>query len=202
MPQRRHYTCTVEGCGRPHKAAGLCQTHYMQTRRGAPITPVIRVRAGEKPPECSEADCHNPVKAKGLCMMHYARLLRHGYTTERARTRPPKPCSVPGCGNRLYSNGLCNQHHLRFRKAAQHGMSFDDYLEMQAKQRFVCAICEQPERAVNAHSLKRKELAIDHCHDTGKVRGLLCSSCNRGLGLFADDPQLLQRAADYLKSHR
>lgn len=42
-------------------------------------------------------------------------------------------------------------------------------------------------------------LHIDHCHKTGKVRGLLCSNCNTGLGMFRDSPMLLNRASEYLK---
>jgi hypothetical protein len=43
-----------------------------------------------------------------------------------------------------------------------------------------------------------KELAIDHCHKTGKIRGLLCKNCNQGLGQFKDNIDLLLSAAKYL----
>lgn len=55
-------------------------------------------------------------------------------------------------------------------------------------QQGLCAIC-QHETAV---------LHIDHCHENNKVRGLLCGSCNRGLGMFKDNPELLKAAAEYL----
>lgn len=56
----------------------------------------------------------------------------------------------------------------------------------------VCAICLKPPTV--------KALCVDHSHDTGTVRGLLCDKCNQGLGRFDDDPTMLEAAIQYLKS--
>jgi hypothetical protein len=61
----------------------------------------------------------------------------------------------------------------------------------------LCAICGSREnRKINGKYAT--ELSIDHCHRTGKVRGLLCHCCNLALGLFKDNPALLEKAASYL----
>ena len=78
-------------------------------------------------------------------------------------------------------------------------ISHKEYISMLAKQSNVCAICQQPETVKLRGILKR--LAVDHCHATGKIRGLLCQGCNTSLGNFNDDVSLLERAIAYLKSH-
>lgn len=60
----------------------------------------------------------------------------------------------------------------------------------------LCDICSKPGDG------RWSELSIDHCHGTGHFRGMLCSSCNRGLGLFQDDPVLMSKAIDYLIQYR
>ena len=69
-------------------------------------------------------------------------------------------------------------------------MSESSYNAMWLAQDGKCAIC----RLVCI-----KSLAVDHCHKTGKIRGLLCMRCNTALGMFKDDPSLLLRAIEYLK---
>lgn len=59
-----------------------------------------------------------------------------------------------------------------------------------------CAICKCE------MSLTRQGPCIDHCHSSGRIRGLLCSSCNRGLGHFKDRPEFLVSAAEYIKKSR
>lgn len=88
------------------------------------------------------------------------------------------------------------EHHLdlRYRK---YGMRHADFQRMLAEQDGVCAICGQPETSRERGQLRR--LAVDHCHETGVVRGLLCHRCNHTLGRMNDDPALLRRAADYLE---
>ena len=79
------------------------------------------------------------------------------------------------------------------------GMTLDDYQRMHDEQAGLCACCGRPEQAVRGG--KEMWLAVDHCHSTGRVRGLLCTNCNNGLGRFRDDPSLLRRAAEYLERH-
>lgn len=88
---------------------------------------------------------------------------------------------------------LRQQRDLVLRKT--YGISTDDYDRMFAEQGGVCAICRQPEP-----DKRRKYLSVDHCHREGRVRKLLCSRCNKGLGHFLDDPLLLREAASYLES--
>lgn len=73
-----------------------------------------------------------------------------------------------------------------------YGISSIQYEQMFLNQNGACAICLQK---------SKKALCIDHNHATKKVRGLLCHSCNKGLGIFKDNPENLIRAIDYLRSY-
>lgn len=72
----------------------------------------------------------------------------------------------------------------------KYGLTLEDYQNMFERQNGVCAICEEIEEG--------RMLAVDHDHKTNKVRGLLCGSCNRALGLFKDNPELISRAKEYV----
>lgn len=76
------------------------------------------------------------------------------------------------------------------------GISLEDYNEMSKKQNHVCAICGKPEM-----NNKNKVLCVDHNHETGAIRQLLCGLCNSGLGAFRDDKTLLETAIKYLQTH-
>jgi hypothetical protein len=69
-----------------------------------------------------------------------------------------------------------------------YGIDLEDYNRMFAEQNGVCAACGFPESRIEAKTKKPKNLAVDHCHTTGRVRGLLCHYCNSALGLLKDDP--------------
>lgn len=84
-----------------------------------------------------------------------------------------------------------------YKMRSRYGIGPDDYERMHAEQEGLCAICREPETARHA-SGATKALSVDHCHDTGRVRGLLCHRCNRVLGLLNEDRALLTAATDYL----
>lgn len=77
------------------------------------------------------------------------------------------------------------------------GMTLEEYGEMLERQNGVCAICKKT-CSTKYKSGKVRDLSVDHDHDTGKVRGLLCNACNLGIGKFNDDAELLKAAAEYL----
>ena len=80
-----------------------------------------------------------------------------------------------------------------------YNITIQEYDELLKKQGGVCAICGRPEEIRNPTARDRSSLAVDHCHETGKVRGLLCFKCNTGIGALGDDIEALERAISYLK---
>lgn len=72
-----------------------------------------------------------------------------------------------------------------------------EYNRLRDQQGFCCAICGKPE-GEDIYKNKPALLKIDHCHTTGEVRGLLCQTCNIGLGHFKDSTKLLKSAIRYL----
>lgn len=76
-----------------------------------------------------------------------------------------------------------------------HRLTVAEYEQKFVSQGGNCAICNQP------GTTTAKALSVDHNHATGETRGLLCNSCNLGLGKFKDSPDFLLAAAAYLKAH-
>jgi len=73
------------------------------------------------------------------------------------------------------------------------GITLEDYNNLKKKQNYKCAICDTEK------SSEGRDFHVDHCHTTGKVRGLLCSRCNTALGSFKDSIDTLKRAIKYLE---
>lgn len=82
--------------------------------------------------------------------------------------------------------------------ARAYGISLEEYDELLKSQSGVCAICGEPEWVTQYGKLRM--LCVDHDHLSGKVRGLLCSNCNRAIGLLNDDVDTLKKAIHYLQS--
>lgn len=76
-----------------------------------------------------------------------------------------------------------------------YGITAEDYARMGRRQRWRCAICGRPPYPAGTR------LVVDHCHETGRVRALLCHTCNTALGLMGDKAERLDAAARYLRHH-
>lgn len=81
-----------------------------------------------------------------------------------------------------------------------YGMTGEEYGEMLAAQKGLCAVCGKPETAM--FNGVPKVMHVDHDHATGQIRELLCGSCNGMLGLAKDSPETLRSAADYIEKHQ
>jgi hypothetical protein len=79
------------------------------------------------------------------------------------------------------------------RNLKRYNLTVEEYYEMVLLQDGKCAICKEEPVGERPY--------VDHCHKLGNIRGLLCSSCNFGLGHFKNDPNLLQNAINYLLAH-
>ncbi len=82
-----------------------------------------------------------------------------------------------------------NRTHIR----RSYGLEWEEYIALMNKQCGKCALCG------SEGSGKDTRLVVDHCHETGRVRGLLCWSCNVGIGLFKEDTDLLNKVIDYIR---
>lgn len=79
-----------------------------------------------------------------------------------------------------------------------YGLTIEQYEAMLVEQGGVCALCRKPPSG----RANGGRLHVDHDHETGRVRRLLCYHCNNALGHFRDDPDLMRRAADYIEEFR
>lgn len=189
--------CTIEGCGLPVAANGLCDKHYRRTRRyGTADLPA-------RPVACTVEDCDRAVAALGLCDLHYRRRRSKGTATPERVCRQCGETIPDGVkGRRVYCSHQCAEafgywerrrtHRANWLK--QYGLTEEQYDAMVVAQEGRCAICRCAEPGGNGG----KHWHIDHDHATGRVRGVLCSECNTGLGKFKDDPNLLEAAVRYL----
>lgn len=164
------------------------------------------------------------VRCKSFCAKHYSRFTRTGNATLlKVNTRPRKAgvnenwCGKCSCfkdvsefsRSRDRSNGLtsiCKKcASIRFKKGYNselkskhwekrltrlYGISAQEYSSLLERQNGFCAICKKKTKT---------KLAVDHCHKSGKVRGLLCFRCNSTLGKVEDSQELLAYFIEYLK---
>ena len=101
-------------------------------------------------------------------------------------------------GGRGYKCYECHNTYTNGRRIIQsYGISLPEFTEMLARQGGGCAICGR--KVDNHKNGKKRRMCVDHDHETGLMRGILCTRCNTGIGMFANDEKLLRRAIKYLQ---
>jgi hypothetical protein len=135
---------------------------------------------------CVISGCDGASKCRGMCQAHYCRWLRTGDAGSAVvqRRRRALTGRIPG---------YKRDYHLR----TTYGISYEEYQKRLAAQGGGCAICG----GMDSGNSKSERLPVDHCHETGAVRGILCGPCNKGLGHLGDDPARLMSAVAYLLQH-
>jgi hypothetical protein len=117
---------------------------------------------------------------------------------ERAHRRARGECIFHGGVTAVTGKTLCQ--HCLWKSAEkslrrQYGITVEEYAWMTHAQNRGCALCGEQ----NPHG---KDLAVDHCHVTGKVRALLCDKHNQALGMVGDNPDLLDKLAAYIRRYK
>ena len=97
--------------------------------------------------------------------------------------------------NRQQYKGTINKKNWKLKHRFK--ITYQDYLDLLKIQNYKCLICGCDYTAYKEEF--NREFCIDHNHETGEIRGLLCMACNRGIGLLQDNPAILRKAADYLE---
>lgn len=105
---------------------------------------------------------------------------------------PTNPCQ-------LYCNSACKGKNAYYKR--NYGIDDATLDQMKKDQDYKCYLCHSEGFLIGKNNHNEK-LAVDHDHDTGKVRKLLCHNCNRALGLFKDNPELMRKAASYVEEHK
>lgn len=176
---------------------------------------------------CAVEDCESKVRSNGLCNSHYFRLRRHGslelpktkreILVEQGQSHCPKCGLVKSIvefskdnatafGVAIYCKS-CNKQagKLRYRdhKAKfqaydlnkKFGLTVEQFQNLLDSQGGVCEICKSGFKP-------NKRPGVDHCHKTGKIRGILCDLCNKGIGHMRDSEEFLTAAAQYIRKSK
>lgn len=146
----------------------------------------------------------NPTKSCFICRQTFP--LDNFYSTVKRNGRRYwdsycKPCACKKRSSYPPGKLLDRPAWIRKKNLALYGLTIEMFDSMVDSQGGVCAICNRPETHINPRTKKLRRLNVDHDHATGKVRGLLCSKCNRGIGQLGDSIELMKAALAYLEYH-
>lgn len=221
-PHTKRALCMVDGCesDTAHGGRGYCSMHYQRAKKvgdaGAPKT-TRTAHKWEVQPDghkwrickgCDTAkpqgDYHKGVSVDGRshyckpCSAATARASRDA-DPEKYRARKVELWNANIQENRRRSREYYSRRSLAARELNWRAQGIEataaEYMALHAEQGGLCALCGKDEVA------NGRALALDHCHNSNRVRGLLCADCNMALGLFRDRPEVLTRASQYLSKY-
>lgn len=223
-PKRERTFCQIDRCGKPVVSHGLCDMHRIRLRDHGTVDQSDWGSKSKHPMYHSWKWMHrhkaqHPINPSWDDFYQFTLDIgdRPGPRHKLFSADDSKPLGpgnfvwktaitqrVEGEDDRTYRNRQRRVHNSvnveafkGYELKKNYGLSRDEYMAISEKQDHKCAICDKPESAkIRGKTLA---LAVDHCHDKGHVRGLLCMDCNRGLGMFKDDVTLLQKAIKYLE---
>lgn len=212
--------CSVLGCGKTVVAKGLCDTHRKRLARHGRLT-------SARPEDWGKREKHSlytvwtqmrrtgrsPICERWADFWKFVEDV--GQRPERAVLQRPDTEQPYGPTNYAWREPMklvvnSSEENAAYQRAwrkmqpekalnselkRRFGITYENYQQRLRQQAGVCAICKKTEVS------KVGRLAVDHNHRTGKIRALLCSNCNRGLGCFKDSSELLQAAVIYLKEY-
>ena len=174
-------TCKIEDCATPRISRGLCSSHYQKFRTAGTLDdhadpPFAWRSTGHR---LTEVDTESRTAICDTC----------GPTEIRVRPGHSNQCMTLRREQRWGKGGRAPSSEARLRW--KYRLTADEYARLMARAGGRCELC-----GVDISEGQR----IDHCHETGLVRGILCHRCNIGLGWFDDDPARLLAAHLYLKA--
>jgi len=190
---RKKSKCLVPGCRRLSLVRGLCGKHYVSWKYWAdPKIVAARNRKWRKSATRPRAKCHpsRAHQAKGMCMSCYLRWQWQNQITNNQKKQRSE-------SKRKWIKNNLDRARKGWRRHAllKYGLTLEKLNEMIASQRGACAICKSD----------KKPLQIDHCHTTGKVRKLLCCTCNGSLAWLEkmlSKNEWVIKAKEYLEQHK
>ncbi len=145
MEEKSKKICSVDGCDKDSKLAGLCRHHYY----------ILKVKPKEEHPmeeslKCSLVDCQGIHYGKGFCKHHYGKWKRHGDPMWVPPIFVYNKCSIANCGNDALALGVCNKHYKRFSKYKDHLVCKTDFHGMTNTSEYISWKCMKDRCNVSA----------------------------------------------------